>query len=142
MENNKICPNCKTSNTNDSNFCSNCGNILDQKDTNIDKVEDNNGTKLGIIALVLYFGASMISYAIAFILPSDYEAPFSALFGLCPLAGIVVMIVGRVKYPTNTLLKTAMWLIIVFTIMGIIYFVLIMIMCYVACSNFDTRGCY
>ena len=77
MENNKICPNCKTSNTNDSNFCSNCGNILDQKDTNIDKVEDNNGTKLGIIALVLYFGASSISYGMLQLLPNQYGTSIS-----------------------------------------------------------------
>ena len=50
------------------------------------------------------------------------------------------MIVGRIKYPKNKLLKIAMWTIIICTIVGIIAFIVIMVLLYLACSSMIPEG--
>lgn len=160
MENNKICPNCGTNNKSDSNFCGNCGKQLIQNNVVVNGqdniqhnknndymvnnqtnyIKDSEANKLGIISLVLYFAGSLIS-SISYLLPSAVSDSFSALAGLCPLSGIVIMIIGRIKYPTNKLLKIVMWIIIGSIIFGLIAFIVFVIWCYVTCSNTDTSGC-
>ena len=74
MINNKICSKCESVNKNDSLFCTNCGIQLTQNNetekinsnvvvNNIVNNNDSEGTKLGIISLVLYFcGASLFLF--------------------------------------------------------------------------------
>lgn len=155
LENNKICPNCGTNNKSDSNFCKSCGkqfiqngSVVDEKDNihiqnNINNayVKDSEGNKLGIISLVLYFIGTALISLISQHLPSTVRDDFSSLAGLCPLSGIIVMIIGRIKYPTNKFLKIVMWIIIGSIIFGLIAFIIFVIWCYVTCSNMDTSGC-
>ena len=146
MENSRICPNCGTNNKTDSNFCESCGTKLEQN--NVEAVnnqpvksENPNAKMLGVISLVLYFAGSTILSAITYFLPESFRVMFSSLVGLCPISGIIVMIIGRVKYPTNKFLKIVMWIIIGSIIFGLVAAVIFMIWCYATCANMDTSGC-
>ena len=118
-------------------------NISNEQTNNVNNATNNNrdGNKLGIIALLLYFVGPAISGIFAIILPERIYVYVSTLIGLCTPAAIVTMIVGRVKYPKNTLLKVAMWIIIICTILSIIAAIIFIISCYLACKNYDTSGC-
>lgn len=161
MENKNICSSCGTQNAENARICSKCGTFLVPKevensnnnaDNNISNEQTNtndvtnttnnsDGNKLGIIALLLYFVGPAISGIFAIILPERMYVYVSTLIGLCTPAAIVTMIVGRVKYPKNTLLKVAMWIIIICTILSIIAAIIFIISCYLACKNYDTSGC-
>lgn len=143
---NKKCPKCGEENSNDSVFCSSCGTKIEQDVKEVVnnqpvKSDDSNATMLGVIALVLYFAGSTVLSFITYLLPETFRAVFSSLIGLCPISGIIVMIVGRVKYPTNKFLKVVMWVIIGSIILGILAIIIFMIWCYVTCANMDTSGC-
>lgn len=143
---NKICPSCGVSISGDSVFCSNCGAKIEQNSIEVSnkqpvKSEDSNATLFGIISLVLYFAGSTIMYIITCFLPDALKVVVSSLAGLCPISGIIVMIVGRVKYPTNKFLKVVMWVIIGSIILGIVAVIIFMVWCYVTCANMDTSGC-
>lgn len=154
MENSKICQKCGTINNLEAKFCQNCGTEIIQNNTvntiqnsvfqnennnikidNQIKNNDHEGNKLGIISLVLYFAATIVTTVITSLLPENIGESFSALCGLCPLAGIVIMIVGRVKYPDNKLLKVVMWVIIGSIIISIILFIIFCVWCYVTCTT-------
>ncbi len=157
--NNNYCYKCGQKLEGNSQFCSNCGaqltaststnieqNNTTQNNTtqNIETTNTNitdNGNLLGILSLLLYFAGSFVIGIITYILPESIRDLFSVFAGFCPVAGIVLMIVGRVKFPENKLLKVAMWIIIASIIAGILFFIFIIVMCYITCSNVDTSGC-
>ena len=140
MKNNIVCSNCGSNNIGDSIFCSNCGKQLMQNNQ-ANNVDDSKGNILGIISLALYFGGSVLIAFILRILPVTVRDSFSTLSGLCPLSGIIIMIIGRVKYPTNKFLKVVMWIIIGTIIISLVTFIIFVIWCYVTCASVDTSGC-
>ena len=147
MENTRICPNCGANNKTDSNFCVSCGTKIEQNDVETFnnqsvKSEASNAKMLGIISLVLYFGGTTILSIVTSFLSESFSVMFSSLAGLCPILGIIVMIIGRVKYPTNKFLKVVMWIIIGSIIFSLVATVIFMIWCYVACTTINTSGCY
>lgn len=140
--NDRFCSNCGKEIDSNNMFCSSCGTKLNQNSTNNNvvtvannNVDSSQGDKLGLISLLLYFGASLVFSIITVFLPDEVRNYFSTLVGMCPLAGIVVMIVGRVKYPNNKLLKIVMWVIIASIILGIVLFIVVVIVCYVSCAG-------
>ena len=147
MENNNYCTKCGTKIEEGSMYCFNCGSPL-KENTQQNTPQDNNqipnndkeGNKLGLISLVLYFAGSGILSVLVSMFPQETRNYFSSLIGLCPLASIVVMIVGRIKYPNNKLLKIAMWTIIICTLIGIIAFIVIMVLIYLAFSSMIPEG--
>ena len=151
MNNNIFCGSCGTQNENDAKFCTKCGmqiiqnnNYINNNYSMVDNRVNNNssmGTMLGIASLLLYFVAPYLVALIAAVFPASFMDSFSSIAGLCPMSAIVIMIVGRVKYPANKLLKVVMWVIIVSIILVIICFVLFMIWCYVTCVQLDASGC-
>lgn len=142
MENNKICPNCGKENGVDSNFCLGCGTPLKQNipqnnqqqvqvaNEEQEAIDKKEGDKFGIISLILFFAGSTIVGAISLLLPKTIGDIIASFGGLCPLAGIVTMIVGRIKYPKNTILKVSMWLIILLVAVVIIAFVILLMFCW------------
>ncbi|MBR2710967.1 MAG: zinc ribbon domain-containing protein [Bacilli bacterium] len=102
---------------------------------------NSNATLIGTLSLVLYFAGSAVVTLISYFFPGDSRDAFMSLSGFCPLAGIVLMIIGRVKYPTNKFLKVVMWIIIGSIILGLFLFILFVIWCYITCSTMDTSGC-
>lgn len=150
MENNKICSKCGTSNKNDSAFCMNCGNKLDAN-ANINENVQNNpvqtqdivyaqkeeaeGNKFATAALILYFAGGLMASILSRYLPERIGNFLSGFSGFVPLVGIVIMIVGRIKYPNNKLLKITMWVIISLFILGVIIAILFFVFCYTVISS-------
>ena len=149
MNSNRICPYCGANNSGDSNVCELCNKPLAQNapinvpiienkyniDIQDNKNEQEAGDKLGTISLLLYFAGSVVMNFILGFLPSSIRNSLSVLSGLCPLSGIIIMIIGRIKYPTNKYLKTVMWIIIGTIILGLVLFIILAIMCANACSD-------
>ena len=161
MENSKICPNCGANNQSDSNFCEICGkqliqnnivvNVKDNTQHNITNnhmvnnqnnySNDADGNKLGIISLLLYYGGSLLYLVFSLFLPRSVLDIVSVFCGTCPIFGIITMIIGRVKYPTNNFLKIVMWIIIGTIVLSLISFIVFAVMCYITCSSIGTGGC-
>ena len=160
MSNFRMCSNCGKDNNYTFNFCSNCGMQLSKNNIGNNELynavqsikandaifNQNNkyileGNKLGIISLILYLGGFGISTFVLVFLPNSIKNYLSAIGSLFPLCGIIVMIVGRVKYPENKLLKVTMWIIIVSIILSFIAMGLFMMWCYMTCTGVDTSGC-
>ena len=149
--NNKICPKCGAKIEEVGRYCYNCGTpIIEKTIQNTNSGRNNNqvpnndkeGDILGVISLILYFAGSGLISALIYFLPPNTRNYLSALGGLSPLASIVVMIVGRIKYPNNKLLKIAMWTIIICTLVGIIAFIVIIVILYLTCSSLAYKaGC-
>lgn len=137
------CPNCGGENIPGSHYCVKCGNPLvpgavnDEEENSEEKI----GNILGIISLVLYFGGPILGTIISSLLSESLRVYFSSVEGMSNLAALIIMIVGRVKYPSNKLLKTVMWIMIYMYAIGIILFILFIIWCTVTCSSYDTSGC-
>ena len=148
---NKFCTHCGNSLVPGAAFCTSCGSPVNQANNQVvnqpvvnnvaTPVDDSVGNKFAIISLLLYFAGSVVGAVIAALLPSSLRNIVSSLAGMCPLAGIVVMIVGRVKYPSNKFLKIVMWIIIGCILLGLVLFILFIIWCWVTCSTMDTSGC-
>lgn len=116
--------------------------------------ERKEGNKLGIISLCLYFGAPVVSFILSLIVGfiagvtktttysiSPLTTLIGSLSGIAGLAAYVVMIVGRIKYPKNTLCKVVMWIYIVLLILCILAFILLIAFCYITCITTDLSGC-
>lgn len=162
-----VCKNCNRENPANTNFCMGCGSALNtdenkKSEINI-KSENNNanknnpvnenkisiensedkkvGDRLGIISLLLYFASGIVELLSFGIFPNDFGIFLSSVVGMCPLAGIVVMIVGRVKYPKNKLLKITMWIIIGTLIASIVLLIIFLAFCFITCRSIGTEGC-
>ena len=137
MENNKYCRKCGTKIEEESIYCYNCGSLLTQntqqntiKNNSMNvKVQnqdnDKEGDILGVISLILYFAGSGLISALIYFLPPNTRNYLSALGGLSPLASIVVMIVGRIKYPNNKLIWS---------------FIAIIVILFLVCTRLAPRG--
>ena len=129
-------------------FCRNCGtenNIETSTEVVTPEVVNaanqdqrtQEANRLCIISLILYFGSSIIAGILTF-LSGGNEAisnMFSGIAGLGPLAGIVLMIVARVKYPESRFAKTLMWIYIALTILGIILIAIVIVFFFAMCSQ-------
>ena len=112
-------------------FCVSCGNkIVSTPVKSVNNQDDQNANKLGIISLILHFGAVPIIGFLSnfYILESSDLQEFIMGIGIlaCYIASYVLMIVGRVKYPKNLLCKVVMWIyigMIALTIVGILLIV-------------------
>lgn len=144
MENNK-CSNCGMTNENNFKFCTKCGKALitnpNTQTSTQTEMNEKAGNQLGALSLILYFAGSTIATALTLCLPEKIKVYFSALSGFIPLIGIVIMIIGRVNYPNNKLLKIAMWLIIASIVICVITIMIIFAWCYITCVTMDTSGC-
>lgn len=148
----KFCSNCGAELIPGTKFCGVCGMSLNPNNVVSDRVVNNNHNKvsnedgstptvLGIVALVLYFiGAPLIS-SLFYGLSGNLKSSLSSLSSIAPLAGLVTMIYGRVKYPNNKFLKFVMWVILISILLGIVLFVLFFIWCWATCASIDTSGC-
>ena len=155
MEEKKICSHCKTENDSEAKVCSNCERVLNQENqdnntSNMDEnvVEENNtndnkeikkgdnqkGEIFGTLSILAFFvGGLFIS---AFI-PLSYSP---LIFFV---AGIILAVYGKIKYPSSKGPKIALIVITVSSIIFIIQLIIFMAMCgsgmdgiLETCSNF------
>ena len=131
------------------NFCRNCGKTITniQQQVNISQqvnipqqvpavknIKDDNGKAnlLCVLSLLLYFLAPIIFIVIDIVLALLLEnANYLGVSGfsvLCRLAGFILMIVARVKYPNNIFAKVLMWIYIALIIAGLVFGLIIFLL--------------
>lgn len=149
----KFCGQCGQELKTETNFCKNCGAKVEKETKEVKPVTpsapSNNGNIFGILALCLTFGTYILYGIIYWIMYAvNYDSTLSKGLGYLtsammtfPLAGIVFMIIGRVKYPSNKFLKVVMWIIIISEIVTVVAAAIIVITCFVTCATTDLSGC-
>ncbi len=140
MKEKKYCVKCGKEIEKDINYCPYCGcmvNTINKENKEIEK----EANFFGLMSAILFYGGGLVTSSFITFLPSNLRNTISTMSGLFPLAGIVIMIIGRIKYPDNKLLKIIMWCIIVTTIVSVLFFALFFMWCIVTCSHTDIRGC-
>ena len=154
------CINCGKEIDEKGNFCINCGTKVvktDDQQKNVTIINNYQTTKpveapedkkkadtLCVISLVLMYAVPTVLTSFASAISSTSKPLYSIFSGLSSmscLAGIVLMIVARVKYPHNVFAKVLMWIYIIFLGFGIIAVIVFTIACAIACHDVDTSGC-
>ena len=134
----KECPNCKTLNTGESNYCAECGakiaNGIIKEVISNNSEDENKANYLAIIGFVLYYIAPIVIPKLLTEMPKSIINTSSSFVGLCPLAAIVIMIIGRNKYPQNKLLKALMWCIIFTITISLLTFIIFFMWCMASCK--------
>ena len=111
--NGKRCNRCGMVNTVDAVYCSNCGWYLDSNMNNtVDKAK-KRAEKMATIALYMFYVAPLFALYLGSATYNSLLALVCKILILGPAFGIIVMIVGRIKYPYNNSLRVVMWSIIV-----------------------------
>lgn len=114
------------------------GNYVPPNMNNVPINNQKNNTGLsdktfGIIALLLYFCApTIISFVLGF-----SEESISSLSGMCSAAAIVILAIGKSKYPKSNFLNTVLWIILGCVIFAVVAFVLIFVFCAISCASYD-----
>ena len=125
--NGKRCNRCGMVNTVDAVYCSNCGGYLDSNmnmnnsmnsnmnnSIDIDKQKaKKRAEKMATIALYMFYVAPLFALYLGSATYNSLLALVCKILILGPIVGIIVMIVGRIKYPYNNALRVVMWAIIV-----------------------------
>lgn len=109
------CEKCGAKLESGATFCVSCGNkIISTPVKQVTSDDDKKANRLGIISLILHFGATpVIGYIskVAMFASADLSEFIAAVGVLaCYITSLVLMIIGRVKYPKNTLCKVVMWI--------------------------------
>ena len=140
----KKCPDCTAVNDNKASFCIKCGANLDKDKvasvTDKKSVKNkengssfwkNKGDVLATISLLLFLLIYYFSIMFwpFFVYDDILASLLQFLFTILHLALIVIMIMGRIKYPDNKFLKVVMWLIIAFVAMFLIFYIFLYISC-------------
>ena len=136
--NNRFCPTCGNKIVDNKRFCDKCGEKVEiEKDKVVESEKtivmnnsqqtisnnDDKGTMLGLISLLLFYVAPLFLTIIFSAFPKSV-AIFSDIVGFCcVMAGVVIMIVGVVKYPKNKVMIANMW-IIIGTILAYVFLIL------------------
>ena len=97
--------------------------------------EKKSADKLCVISLILMYGVTALSYAMA---NAGISNAFFSVSGLAGIAAFILMIVVRVKYPKNKFGKVLMIIYLIQLALGILAFLALMIMCQ-SCIH-DCRG--
>ena len=125
--NGKRCNRCGMVNTVNAVYCSNCGGYLDSNmnmnnsmnsnmnnSIDIDKQKaKKRAEKMATIALYMFYVAPLFALYLGSATYNSLLALVCKILILGPIVGIIVMIVGRIKYPYNNSLRVVMWAIIV-----------------------------
>ena len=109
----KRCNRCGMVNTVDAVYCSNCGGYLDSNINNtVDKAK-KRAEKMATIALYMFYVAPLFALYLGSATYNSLLVLVCKILILGPAFGIIVMIVGRIKYPYNNSLRVVMWAIII-----------------------------
>ena len=111
--NGKRCNRCGMVNTVNAVYCSNCGGYLDSNVNNSIDIDKKRAEKMATIALYMFYVAPLFALYLGSATYNSLLALVCKILILGPAFGIIVMIVGRIKYPYNNSLRVVMWAIIV-----------------------------
>ena len=111
--NGKRCNRCGMVNTVDAVYCSNCGGYLDSNVNNTVDKANKRAEKMAAIAVCMFYVAPLFALYLGSATYNSLLALVCKILILGPAFGIIVMIVGRIKYPYNNSLRVVMWAIIV-----------------------------
>ena len=111
--NGKRCNRCGMVNTVDAVYCSNCGGYLDSSINNTGDKAKKRAEKMATIALYMFYVAPLFALYLGSVAYNSLLVLVCKILILGPAFGIIVMIVGRIKYPYNNSLRVVMWAIIV-----------------------------
>ena len=106
--NNNFCSNCGNAIDSNNRFCSKCGKEIISTTNNINTINTNNYITviLGISSLLLFFFGGIIMNFFVF------GDKMFFLSMIPSILGIIIMIIGRIKYPNSSFLKVVMWILI------------------------------
>ena len=153
-----FCTECGKKLTKNTKFCPECGKevevkeavvetpvVVEEKPVVVEQPKDNNhlANVLCTISVCLYFGMPLISFIVYFItggimsvgddastaIASFFSSVVGILSSCSTLAAYVLMIVARVKCPSNTFGKVLMWVYIALFVMGIVMAIVLMVAC-------------
>jgi hypothetical protein len=146
------CEKCGTDLVQGEKFCRNCGaenvnNTTSTEEVTPEVVSGPNqeqrtqeANRLCIISLILYFGSSLIAGIINFVIgDSGLSNAITSLAALGPLAGIILMIVAKVKYPDNKFAKVLMWVYIGLTVGAIVLAIIAVVFFVALCGSLAER---
>lgn len=114
--------------------------VSDTPEISTAELDKKNIIIFGVVALALFFSGFALSPLEEAIDITEVQRIIETLLFLFPVAGIVVMIVGRVKYPKSIFLKVVMWIIIVATILTVIAIILLVLLCTAMCAMCSGMG--
>lgn len=114
--------------------------VSDTPEISTADIDKKNIIIFGVVALALFFSGFALSPLEEAIDITEVQRIIETLLFLFPVAGIVVMIVGRVKYPKSIFLKVVMWIIIVATILTVIAIILLVLLCTAMCAMCSGMG--
>ena len=145
------CTSCGSKINEEDSFCTNCGakkqDVETPKEENkvvpkqeVVEEDEKNANLLCILSLVFKYAGPVISGVLS-VLFAPLGEVFSGLAPLSGLTGIVLMIVARIKYPSNKFAKVLMWIYIIETILSIVLFIILIAACIMTCNSMDTSGC-
>lgn len=129
----KKCNRCGMVNTVDAQNCGNCGeyfgsDMSNELDNSINNKPIKNNDKmadiLSVISILLFFLGYTAMTFIGIVVPDYLKSLFKILNNVSPFVGIIIMIVGRAKYPNSNSLRVVMWAIIITIILYIIYVII------------------
>lgn len=134
------CKNCNEVLNEGDKFCQNCGTSVNGEKRNV-VVEDNKGqvreeedkvpTIMALVSLGLFFLGGTVA---RILLPKGDIGSLSLLF---PLAGLVLVINAKIRYPRSIPVKVAFWLIILAIVALIVFWVLLMLTCNMVCGSIN-----
>ena len=126
----RFCPECGTENTTGTNITpvsnTQTNNQTVNNNNEMSPEDKKNADMLCVISLICTFGGSLVTAVFP---------PAAAITGIMPLAGLILMIVARVKYPKSTFAKVLMWLYIVLYVMAVLAVILMVYALVIACTN-------
>lgn len=114
--------------------------------------QDKQTCNILCIVSVILFGLPLITDFSCFLLNllttseqmagllSDYSSIFFGMTGMFQIAGFVLMIIARVKYPQSVFAKVLMWVYISFIILYIILMILVVVALVAICSACGEAG--
>ena len=141
-EGNKFCTRCGVNLESDNNQSNNINNETNQinnvqndnTQNTVDTKDYSEAKKMCIASVVLTYCSGFIAVLMSTMVPALSKI-FSSLSGICPIAGLFLLITVRVKYPEYKPGKIIMWVYIITVGISLVAFILFAIFCYVTCSN-------
>lgn len=142
----KICNKCGWSNKKEI-YCANCGNILNDKNIDINNNDNINlnttsdSINIDILGIIKWIGLLILFIIISLICIFKFDLLYllfdlnSSFIAILLIVGITILITLRIKHPKNKLFAKITKYLITFIIAQITIGIFIFISCYMTCND-------